>query len=567
MTREELLRILSFVEDARSISTEHSRLSEVDPRWKITTFTMRRHLEGRLITITSLAAATGAPYGTAMRRISAMIDEGLLMKRSRSRSGKSFSIHPTNQLIREFETYAARVKMLIGKTFGFSSEDSGGFYFGGSYMAARILPYPSVMPRGLGYGRPVRILSNADPTFKTLSDFTSNLREFCGSELEITTLPLDELHREILTNAKARSSKYDVIALDMPWMGEMAEQGIVLPLDDLIREHRFQHTDFYSSTWRGGQWGGRQYGVPIQPTHELLFYRKDLFETSGLEAPQTTDDVLSAARALNRSDFQLSGIVMNYGRGMPVAHSFMQTKAAFGEPIIDLPAVGSEGDFETSELSGKNYRPLVDTETGHQTAEYLAALRDFAHPDSIRCNWDLRIRLFSQGKAAITYGWSARASAFELDETSAAFGKVGFVPHPRGPNGRNISPIGGFVLGIPANLSEQHVNRAWRLISYLASPELMKWYVLNGSLVSPRFSTSADPEVRAISPVIRTVDKMERRGQLQLWPRPPVAEFHALTRILGEHVFEILYGDCSIREGLARAQNEIDAVMRAAGRY
>lgn len=567
MTREELLRILRFVEDARSISTEHSRLSEADPRWNITTFTMRRHLEGRLITITSLAAASGAPYGTAMRRINSMIEEGLLMKRSRSRSGKSFSIHPTNQLIREFETYAARVKMLIGKTFGFTSEDGSGFYFGGSYMAARILPYPSVMPRGLGYGQTVRILSNADPTFKTLSDFSNNLREFCGSELEITTLPLDDLRQEILANSTAKSSKYDVVALDMPWLGEMAEQQIVLPLDDLIREHRFQHTDFYSGTWRGGNWGGRQYGVPIQPTAELLFYRKDLFEASGLEAPHTADDVLAAARALHRSDFHLSGIVMNFGRGTPVAHSYIQTKAAFGEPIINLPAVSADGEFDTSDLHGEHYRPLVDTEIGHHTADYLRALHDFAHPDSIRCNWDRRIRLFSQGQAAITYGWSARASAFELDENSAAFGKVGFVPHPRGPNGRNISPIGGFVLAIPTNLHADHINRAWRLIAYLTSPEMMKWYVLNGNLVSPRFSTSADPEVRAISPVIRAVDAMERRGQLQLWPRPPVAEFHAVTRILGDQVFDILYGERSIREGLSRAQNEIDAVMRAAGRY
>jgi multiple sugar transport system substrate-binding protein len=567
MTREELLRILRFVENARSISTEHSRLSEADPRWNITIFTMRRHLEGRLITITSLAAASGAPYGTAMRRINAMIDEGLLMKRSRSRSGKSYSIHPTNQLIREFETYAARVKMLIGKTFGFTSEDGSGFYFGGSYMAARILPYPSVMRRGLGYGQTVRILSNADPTFKTLSDFTSNLREFCGSELEITTLPLDDLRQEVLANSVAKSSRYDVVALDMPWMGEMAEQGVVLPLDELIREHRFQHADFYSGTWRGGSWGGRQYGVPIQPTHELLFYRKDLFEASGLEAPQTAEDVLVAARAMHRSDFHLSGVVMNYGRGTPVAHSFIQTKAAFGEPIVNLPTVSADGEFETSELRGEHYRPLIDTVIAQQTADYLLALRDYAHPDSIRCNWDRRIQLFSQGQAAITYGWSARASTFELDETSAAFGKVGFVPHPRGPRGRNISPIGGFVLAIPGNLDTQHVNRAWRLIAYLTSPELMKWYVLNGNLVSPRFSTSADPEVRAISPIISAVDAMERRGQLQLWPRPPVAEFHAITRILGEHIFEMLYGNSSIGACLSRAQNEVDAVMRAAGRY
>ncbi|NJL57227.1 hypothetical protein HC928_20365 [bacterium] len=38
-------------------------------------------------------------------------------------------------------------------------------------------------------------------------------------------------------------------------------------------------------------------------------------------------------------------------------------------------------------------------------------------------------------------------------------------------------------------------------MEYLTRPEMMKWYVQNGNLTSPRFSTSADPEVQAMSRV------------------------------------------------------------------
>ncbi len=179
MTREELLRILTFVEANRDISEKRTSLARVDPRWNIVAYAMRRHLEGKLLTITSAAMAADVPYGTAMRRITELIDEGLLHKRIKSRSGKSFSLHPTRKLILEFESFAMQLKAMVGNTFGFNTGDGeiGDFYFGGYYMASRTLPYPSAMRQGVGLDKPFRILSSNDPTFKTLSEFSSSLNE------------------------------------------------------------------------------------------------------------------------------------------------------------------------------------------------------------------------------------------------------------------------------------------------------------------------------------------------------------------------------------------------------
>jgi multiple sugar transport system substrate-binding protein len=174
MTREELLRILSFVDSSRELSEDRTQLATVDPRWNIVSFAMRRHLEGKLLTVTTAAAAAEVPYGTAMRRISELIDEGFLLKRPKSKSGKSFSLHPTSKLIAEFESFAMQLKAMVGRTFGFTEGDGeiSDFYFGGYYMASRILPYPNAMRSGVGYDKTIRILSPIDPTFKTLSQFS-----------------------------------------------------------------------------------------------------------------------------------------------------------------------------------------------------------------------------------------------------------------------------------------------------------------------------------------------------------------------------------------------------------
>lgn len=567
MTREELLRILTFVETQREISEKRTKLATVDPRWNIVAYAMRRHLEGKMLTVTSAASAAEVPYGTAMRRITEMIDEGLLLKRVRSKTGKSFSLHPTRKLISEFESFAMQLKAMVGNTFGFTTGDGeiGDFYFGGYYMASRTLPYPNAMRSGVGADKTFRILSPSDPTFKTLSEFSSNLDELCGTNLEIVNLPLDELHNEIMINAKLPVSKYDLIAVDLPWTGQLATEGVIQRLDDIMQSNRYNPSDFHNAAYRGSSWNGSQYGLPVQPTAELLFCRSDLFSEAGLTYPTTTDELMLAAKVLHRSSFKRSGIVMNFGRGTPVAHTFIQTLADFGQPVINLDPLGHE--FKVDEIEGENYRPKLDTDTAREAAEFLLELSDFAHKESLNCNWDKRIAIFSRGESAMTYGWSVRAAAFELNQNSPAHGNVKFIPHPHGPQAQTVSPIGGFSLAMPTGLNEERQRASWKVMEYLTRPELLKWYVLNGNLTSPRFSTSADPEVQASSSLISEVDAMERRGQLKTWPRPPIPEFSNVLAVLGHEIHMMLQGLLGVDEALAKSQNQIDAIMRERGHY
>lgn len=567
MTRAELLRILNFVDANREISEKRTGLSTTDARWNIISYAMRRHLEGKLLTTTSAAMAADVPYGTAMRRISELIDQKLLHKRPKSKSGKSFSLHPTRKLIEEFESFAMQLKAVVGNTFGFNTGDGeiSDFYFGGYYMASRILPYPSAMRTGVGYDRTFRILCPIDPTFKTLREFSSDLDELCGTKIEITNLPLDDLHSEIMDRAKQSVPEYDLIAIDLPWVGQLAEEGVIEPLDEIMRQERYNPSDFHNAAFRGSFWRDRQFGLPIQPTAELLFCRSDLFADAGLLIPRTTDEVLFAARVLHRSGFNMAGIVMNFGRGTPVAHTFVQTLADFGQPIISLKPIGDE--FDLSEIAGENHRPQLDTDPARQAAEYLLELLDLSHKDSLVCNWDRRIRIFSEGHAAMTYGWSVRAAAFELNDASPAHGKVHYAPHPHAPGAHTVSPIGGFSLAMPAGLSSERKKASWKVMEFLTRPEMLKWYVQNGNLSSPRFSTSADPEVQAKSPLISEIDGMERRGELQIWPRPPIPEFSDILGILGNEIHLMLQGEATPAVALGNAQNRIDALMRAHGHY
>ncbi len=519
------------------------------------------------MTVTTAAMVAEVPYGTAMRRVTELLDEGYLIKRPKSKSGKSFSLNPTKKTIQEFEQFAFELKKSIAKTFGLDTETmpASDLYFGGAYMASRILSYPSALPAGAGFDRPFRILCPIDPTFRVLSENVSGLRELSGTKLEIVNLPLHELHAEIQRDKASDCSEYDLFAVDLPWIGELAKTGVIAPLNEILMEKNYNPSDFHSSAYMACAWKGAQYGLPIQPTVEFLLCREDIYKEAGLKMPETLEEVLAAAQKLHRSRLNLSGIVMNFQRGLPVAHSFIQTLADFGQPFINLPKLGD--DYVVNDLKDENYRPMLDTPKARETAEFLLEILQYSHPESLNCNWDRRIKIFAGGHAAMSYGWSVRASVFEFDATSPAYNNVAFVPHPHGPDAKSVTPVGGYAISIPANLPPERMENSWRILEYLTSPEIMKWYAMNGSLTSPRYSTSADPEVQATSKMIGLIDRMERVGDLQIWPRAPIAEFNDILKILGEEIYLMLQGQSTIDEALSKSQNDIDKLMRAHGRY
>jgi light-regulated signal transduction histidine kinase (bacteriophytochrome) len=53
------------------------------------------------------------------------------------------------------------------------------------------------------------------------------------------------------------------------------------------------------------------------------------------------------------------------------------------------------------------------------------------------------------------------------------------------------------------------------------------------------------------------VQSLEKRGQLQIWPRPPIPFMTSLMRIVGQEVHAAIWGDAPVEGVLARAENRL----------
>jgi multiple sugar transport system substrate-binding protein len=567
MTDYELLRIINFLERIRTPFDENMYGESTDPVWNMVLFLMKSHLRGDPVTMSSLASASNIPFQSAMRRIHRLIEDGEIEKCVKSKTGRSFVLTPSKALRANFVKYAINVKTLLAETFGLGGGGANpeDYYFGGSYIADQIIPPLKIIENRKVSGRDLRFLLHNDNYFASMCNMWTDFRSRLTSRRNFNLLALQELHEETFRNAGRTSSEYDIIAINMPWLGEAVTRGVVRPLGDFIESSGITPLDFHPNIWATGTWNSIQYGVPIYCTIETLAVRKDLFEERRLHMPSSFERVLQTARELHQPRRGISGIVWNAAKGMPIAHSFMIFMGCCGSPVINLPTFRPGFDF--SKMNQETYRPRVLCEEGELALDYMRRLLEFSPPHILEMDWNHALDHFMTGRAAMVYCWTMRAARFEYDIRSTVKRKVEYLPHPHGPGGTTVGPVGGFLLAIPSDLSLERAKLAFEAISWMASPAAMKEHVKNGIPVAPRFSVSADPEAAATTPIVRMVDRLARQNKLHTWYRPPIPEYRSLEHILGQHIFAALKGEMTDRQALERCQNEIDDIMRTSGRY
>ena len=386
-----------------------------------------------------------------------------------------------------------------------------------------------------------------------------------GVQIANRALSIDRLRAEIIENGRLPVSKYDIVACDFPWFGEMAAAGRLLQLDDLIAQSNFDADDFHRDALASTRYRGHQYGLPILMTVEMLVYRTDLLADAGISAPGTVTGVLDVARRLHNPGRGLYGLSWNGARGTPLGHSFIMIMGAFGRPVINLrPTLDG---FDAEWFDGEEMRPMFLSAQARETAEYLRELIAFSPPEVLKMSWYDRAAAFADGRTAMAYSHSLLAPLFELNEKSPAYRRTGYLPHPTGPAGRPIAPLGGYAVAIPANIAAERIPAVWTALQAITSAHAVRLYTMNGSLACARKSVSSESQVRALSPMLPAIEDMARRGILKMWPRPPTPDISDIITIAGEEIHDALVGHKAVATALADAQNRADVLMQQRGRY
>jgi len=555
LASHELSRIVDFLRKLREPFDAGLPGAKPDVYWNIVLELVDAHLRRNPIDKSGLISLAEVPYSTGNRMITKMIDDGLIDLVPRGNGLKTHFLEPTDALLRAFMVYATHVKQHLAQTFGLrKGTETSEYYFGGSYFAAQIIsPIRGEDISGMGLND-IRFLLNDDNYFTSMRNMWADFRTDIGRKSSFEMQRLPNLYAQARKTFAKGTPEYDVVALNMPWLGDFADRGDLAPLDDLIADAAINPLDFHPSVWGTGTWKGTQYGIPLYCTIEILAARKDLFEDQGLAFPKTFDDTIHAARSLHNPDKEFYGIAWNGQRGMPIANSFMFFLAACRTTVIDMPLRNHDSwtfdPFERLKLQ-------IDTDDALEVIDYMKQLVKVSPPDIATTDWEGRIRYFMSGQVALAYCWTMRAARFEHELSSRVTRRVAYLPPPSRRMHKVAAPIGGFLLTIPAYIEPARRKKIINAIAWMVSPEAMKAHVKNGFPVAPRFSVCADPEALASSPIVSMVDRMARKSELVTWARPPIPEFNLIERTLGEQIHEAVFQGKAPRQALRDAENQI----------
>jgi multiple sugar transport system substrate-binding protein len=215
--------------------------------------------------------------------------------------------------------------------------------------------------------------------------------------------------------------------------------------------------------------------LPTFVDPDILFYRKDIFQQSGLKPPRTLEEMEALAQKLHNPP-SMYGFV---ARGLKNANASPWAYVVF--------AMG--GEYLTPDR-----KSAINTPAWVKGLEwYSGMLRRFAPPGVVNFNWYECSAAFMQGQVAMYYDGVNFATQFEDKEKSKVAGKVGYTVLPAGPGGLHTCM---FTTGVSLSAQSRNKEAAWFFIQWATNKQNCVRELVAG-VGGGRASTWNHPEVKA----------------------------------------------------------------------
>lgn len=399
---------------------------------------------------------------------------------------------------------------------------------------------------------PITILINESPWFSGFEALVQQYEEDTGNEVELNVTPFPGMLQRSRNAVTADVSEFDLINLNEQWYSPFYANGLVTPIHEIDPEFELdpQVIEYAAATRWNEEIGystedGVLYGLPINGNIQLFFYREDLFEEAGLEAPVTWQDVEEAAAALHDPPNRFA--LLN--RTSPGNWEFQSYLHSFGGGILEIDEETGQWDVVLNEEAS--------IEGLRRWIEYSS---EFGPPNYANLGQAEVISLMASGRAAMAHMVGAAAPNLNDPEQSAVVGQVAATVVP-GPTAEERATMSGiWVMGIPQNLPDERKQAALDFMEYALTFEAQMLYARAGAI-----------------PVRQ--DVYEQLGQEEgfewmqamaestpyITAQPRVAEAPQIIEILTANVSEALLGTIAPEDALQRAAEEIQAIMEDGG--
>jgi multiple sugar transport system substrate-binding protein len=349
----------------------------------------------------------------------------------------------------------------------------------------------------------------------------------------------------------SRDSSYDIFNIDYNWVPEFAEAGHLRALDDAITDEGA----FLPKALEVARYQGTLFGLPQTVHPHLLWYRQDLFDEAGLAPPATMDAWREAALALHgrvRGGQEIAGWGAQAVRGFGNVHTWLTFLYSFGGDTFT--------DYQT-------LRSTLDTPEALAATEFWAEMMHYTPPGIDDFAYDDVVSAAASGAIATCLHGSWGAFAVDDPATSSTVGKWEFVKVPAGR--ASVPHLAEWLLAVSSSSSRQ--DEAIAFIRCLESAENDVRQALLGGGDPVRGASYADPRlVEARVEGYPNLRRFRRYPQVlesmrTAKPRPLFTHEEQWETVVSTSLYAIQRGEASVRAGLARAQRDVEHMIRDLG--
>ncbi|MBV9852272.1 MAG: extracellular solute-binding protein [Armatimonadetes bacterium] len=262
----------------------------------------------------------------------------------------------------------------------------------------------------------------------------------------------------------------DVIYVNFRSSASYIDQGFLMPLDGLLRQHPDVQARINPAILKvlRDAGSGHIYSIPFLSAVQALYYRKDLFQEAGLDPnrpPGNWDEFYEDARKLTDQDKGRWGF--EFGSD-PDASAYWWINFLWqaGGEVVQRNAQGQwAAAFNTPAgvTALEFYKKLLkDPWKGPGGKTYIGVA---THSSTMGQDRAL-------GKVGMWFQYQSNIIANQADATQINPSLVGIAPMPKGPTGITANEANAYMWGISSQIKDPLVrDAAWRFITFMASDE------------------------------------------------------------------------------------------------
>lgn len=330
----------------------------------------------------------------------------------------------------------------------------------------------------------------------------------------IMTNDSGQMHDQLLNSLSSKSGEYDVISMDVVWVGEFASAGYLDTVDQLIVDNGWLPTSFNKGSMDSGKFSGKSFALPYFPDLGFIYYRKDV----------VSEEDGAKLQAGNYTWADLLGMAEKYaGEGETKYGHVFQAKQYEG-----LTVNVNEFTANWADLPGglEMMKSFVDSKS--------------APEDILNYTEGETANAFLNGETVFARNWPYQNGMIQTGEHAVKIEQTAYAPLPNGGS------VGGWVLGINANSANKEGAEAF--IAFVAGPEGQKINAIVGSYLPGFNALLEDSEVLAANTLLN--DKAFQIALQNTIARPVVANYSEVSDTIQISAHEYLSGNGELEKAV-----------------